>query len=177
MSPRLFACLLLLAGPLRAEQASYSFAWEGGGGYALRGALSFDADFLGRGLVRGHELSCFVIEGSKNGVPVGRWALGDLDALTTWRLHFDPEAPAFLVEGQGIDMPQAWNMDGGGYDCGAGGFGFNIGNAAQDICIDGELIFESQASPFRPFPAVRVADFDFPPDACIGPDLLSLLDE
>ena len=166
---------LCLAAPAQASELSYSFLWQGAGGYAVRGALSYDALFGTGGIVRENELTCFVIEGLKDGEPIGRWALGDLTEDTSWKLTFDPARPAFVVEGEGVDMPQAWNMDGFGTDCGAGGFGFNIGNAAQDICLDGALIVESQVDPYRPFPVSPAPGFDFPRDACRGPDLLSLL--
>lgn len=172
---RVTTLALCLAAPAQASELAYSFFWQGEGGYALSGALSYDATFGTDGLVRGDELTCFVTEGLKDGVPIGRWALGDLNEDTSWKLTFDPSRPAFVVEGEGIDMPQAWNMDGFGTDCGAGGFGFNIGDAAQDICLDGTLIVESQVDPYRPFPVSPAPGFVFPRDACRGPDLLSLL--
>jgi hypothetical protein len=165
--------ILSLAGPAAAAELAYRFTWLGAGGYALTGALSFDARFAEAGLVGAGDLTCFVIEGRRDGQEIGRWALGALTPQTTWRLHFDPAAPGFVVEGQGIAMPQAWNMDGAGTDCGPGGFGFNIGNAAQDLCLDGRLLTASQIDPERPFPAEPAPGFAFPPDACRGPELLS----
>lgn len=159
--------------PVLAGDAVYQFRWDGAGGYAVRGALAYPSALDGQELILDRDLSCFVIEGLKDGTPIGRWGLGDLDETTSWRLHFDPVRAAFLVEGDGVWMPQAWNMNGEGEDCGEGGFGFNIGNAAQDICLDGGLIVESQVDPYRPFPAERVARYRFPGDACLGPDLLS----
>ena len=150
---------------------SWAFAWQGAGGYEMRGALRFDAAQAGR-IVRETDLSCFVIEGTRDGDPVGRWALTMLGVDTTWRLHFDAQAGVFLVEGDGAWMPQAWNMDGTGDDCGPGGFGFNIGNYAQDLCIDDTLIVASQVDPFTPFPAARNDGYTFPRDACILPPLL-----
>lgn len=163
---------LIFAVPAMAEPVTYSFVWKGAGGYEMRGALRFEAN-RADWLVRETDLSCFVIEGSLEGAPVGRWALTQLEVDTTWRLHFDAEAGAFLVEGDGVWMPQAWNMDGAGMNCGADGFGFNIGNAAQDLCVDNTLIVESQVDPFRPFPALPVDSYDFPDDACYAPPLLS----
>lgn len=168
--------LLCCAGMAAAEPVTYAFEWQGSGGYAVRGGLKYDAAALQGPFVLEGDVSCFVIEATKDGAPVGRWALGMLNEETSWRLHFDPVAGSFLVEGEGIWMPQAWNMNGEGNDCGAGGFGFNIGNAAQDICLDNTLIVPSQVVPERPFPAVRVESYAFPADACIGPALLSLLD-
>lgn len=171
------ACLLSLALapglPATAAEQSYRFSWQGAGGYALDGALAFATAPGPAGLVRETDLTCFFIEGRREGQVIGRWSLADLTPRTTWRLHFDPALPGFLVEGQGITMPQAWNMDGAGTDCGPGGFGFNIGNAAQDICLDGRLVTESQITPERPFPAKPAPGFAFPPGACRGPDLLS----
>lgn len=167
--------LCLSAGATSAEEARYRFEWQGGGGYVMRGGMSFDAELLGGGIVMASDLTCFFIEGSRDGDPVGRWALSMLNEETSWVLTFLPQSSEFAVFGEGAMMPQAWNMDGFGTDCGAGGFGFNIGDAAQDICLDGALITESQVDPYRPFPAAPAPDFDFPRDACRGPDLLSLL--
>jgi hypothetical protein len=163
---------LALAAPAAADSVSYRFAWEGGGGYRMEGAIAFDAGLLGAAEVRETDLQCFFIEGTRDGVPIGRWALGHLMPDTTWILTFLPAEGAFAVYGPGHLMPQAWNMDGAGRNCGAGGFGFNIGNAAQDLCRDNRLLFESQVPPSRPFPAER-AEVAFPADACIGPPLLS----
>jgi hypothetical protein len=69
-------------------------------------------------------------------------------------------------------MPQAWNMDGFGRNCGPGGFGFNIGGAAQDICVDGRLIVASQVPPPTPLAATPAPGLSFPPDACSGELLL-----
>lgn len=159
-----------------AESATFRFVWQGAGGYSVQGALAFDSAYLGKDLITGDEISCFAIEGLLEGEVVGRWALGQLSpGETTWRLHFSPAQSAFFVEGQGIGMPQAWNMNGEGVDCGPDGFGLNIGNFAQDICIGGDLIEDSQVSPFQPFPAMRDDGFVFPSDACLGPMVLSAL--
>lgn len=165
-----------LAGTMaQAEDAAFRFVWEGANGYEMRGAMSFDSALLGQNEVRARELTCFEMQGTRDGAPVGRWALGMLDEETTWRLTFLPQSASFAVFGPGHLMPQAWNMDGAGTDCGEGGFGFNIGNAAQDLCIDGRLVLGSQVPPDRPFPAVRDDDVDFSADACMGPMLMSRL--
>lgn len=158
-----------------AEPVSYAFEWKGNGGYSLRGGLSYDTATIKGQLVEAQDLSCFVVQGLKDGQPIGRWALSMLNEETTWRLFFDTLNGQFLVEGMGIDMPQGWNMDGAGIDCGQGGFGFNIGDAAQDICLNGELIVDSQVDPQRLFPAVRDDDYEFPNDACTGPMMMSAL--
>ncbi|MBV7394898.1 hypothetical protein [Mameliella sediminis] len=167
--------LMATAGNAAAEPVTYAFEWQGSGGYVVKGALQYDSDAVTGPFVREHDLACFVIEGRKEGDPVGRWALTMVNEQTSWRLHFDPATGSFVVDGQGVWMPQAWNMNGEGDDCGPGGFGFNIGNAAQDICVDDTLIFDSQVAPDVPFPAVRVEQFAFPGDACNAPAMLSLL--
>lgn len=166
------AALALPATSGAADSVAYRFSWEGGGGYRMEGAIAFDAALLARAEIRAEEVTCFFIEGSRDGVPIGRWALGHLMPDTTWILTFLPAESAFAVYGPDHLMPQAWNMDGAGRNCGAGGFGFNIGNAAQDLCRDNRLLVESQVPPSRPFPAER-AEVAFPADACIGPPLLS----
>ncbi|MEM1386810.1 MAG: hypothetical protein AAF748_01440 [Pseudomonadota bacterium] len=158
---------------LAADSVAYRFEWIGGGGFEMRGALSFSADLMGAQVVTEADVQCFVIEGFEAGAPIGRWALGQLSEETTWTLTFDPVTEAFVVFGDGAPMPQAWNMDGGGFNCGDGGFGFNIGNAAQDLCLDGQLLYQSQVSPGRPFPATRDDGFAFPGDACSGVMILS----
>jgi hypothetical protein len=164
---------LALSVPQIGQAETWRFVWEGSGGYLMTGALAFDSAGAD-GLVTEGDADCFVIEGSRNGLPIGRWALGMLTIDTTWVLSFDPAAGAFVVYGDNAWMPQAWNMDGYGTDCGPEGFGFNIGGAAQDLCLKGELLYESQVDAVRPFPAERDDAFVFPPDACIGPELIGL---
>ncbi|SDI98484.1 hypothetical protein [Salipiger marinus] len=163
---------LALAGAAHAQNLTWRFDWQGGGGYSLRGALAFDAAMAERDVVVAEDVDCFVIEGFRDGAPIGRWALGMLTEDTTWRLTFHPQRDAFAVYGPDALMPQAWNMDGFGTDCGAGGFGFNIGNAAQDLCLDGRLLQMSQVAPDRPFPAQRDDAYRFPSDACRAPMLM-----
>lgn len=159
----------------RAEDAAYSFVWEGAGGYEMRGAMAFDADLLSQPEITQSDLTCFVIEGTRDGAPLGRWALSMLNEETSWLLRFRPGASEFVVWGEGAQMPQAWNMDGWGTDCGPGGFGFNIGGQAQDLCVDGRLMQDSQVPPPRPFPALRNDDVAFPADACMAPFLMGAL--
>ena len=169
------AAMLALAAPAWSETASWRFVWEGANGYSMTGAMAFEAGLIGAGLVQEEDVICFVIEGFHEGVSVGRWALTGLNEETTWRLHFDPVQSRFIHDGEGIPMPQAWNMNGAGTDCGDPGFGFNLGNLGQDFCRNNAFILESRVPPPKPFPAVRDDTVRFPADACIGPDLLSRL--
>ncbi|MDA7426247.1 hypothetical protein [Thalassococcus lentus] len=158
-----------------AQEARYGFVWEGANGYRMTGSMSFDKALIGTRLINESDMICFAIQGFKDGEPIGSWSLGMLNELTSWRLHFDPVAVAFVVDGFGIPMPQAWNMNGAGTDCGMGGFGFNLGNLGQDFCTDNQVIAESRVAPAKPFPAWRDDTISFPVGACTGPDLLSLL--
>ena len=169
-------CLVFfLASSANAGDVAYRFEWQGSGGYSIRGAMSFDVALLGRKLVREDDLSCFQITGYLGEEQIGRWALGNLTLDTTWTLTFSPSAEAFEVYSEVHPMPQAWNMDGYGENCGTPGFGFNIGNAAQDICVDGQLVVESQMPPPTPFPVQRVQSVKFASDACRPEVLLSRL--
>jgi hypothetical protein len=166
----------LLPAAAAADSAAFRFVWQGGGDWSMRGAIAFDAALLGGPWVLEDQVQCFFIEGYEGDRPVGRWALGMLNEETTWTLTFDPAAGHFVIYSLDSFMPQAWNMDGAGRDCGDPGFGFNIGNAAQDLCLDGELVEASQVPPDRPFPAVRDDAVRFPADACRGHALLSRLE-
>ena len=167
------AALGLMTAGAAAEPRTYVFTWAGAGGYTMSGAIAFDSAAAEGGLIFETAVDCFEITGFQDGAPVGRWALKQVTDETTWTLTFDITAEAFVVYGENAFMPQAWNMDGYGENCGPDGFGFNIGNAAQDLCLDGQLVFESQVDPSQPFPAERVETYAFSSDACLGPELIS----
>lgn len=168
----LFGCL---AQPALPENVIYRFNWDGANGYRLEGALSFDRTQSGP-LVREGDVTCFEISGFKDETPLGRWNLSMLLPDTPWRLNFFAPESRFLVEGDGAWMPQAWNMRGDGAGCGKDGFGFNLGNIAQDICLNDQVVIASQIDPFQPFPAERVQSHTFGAGACHGPMLLGALD-
>ncbi|WP_353473194.1 hypothetical protein PVT71_03935 [Salipiger sp. H15] len=165
--------LLAGAGGAGAADLGWRFDWQGNGGYEMRGAIAFDAALAERDYVYAEDVECFVVEGYHEGKPIGRWALGMKTDKTSWALTFRPKESAFEVFGPESPMPQAWNMNGFGTDCGQEGFGFNIGNAAQDLCLNGRLLTASQVTPSRPFPATRDDAVSFPGDACLAPELLS----
>lgn len=170
---RLIVTLLFLGGPLWADEAIYRFEWTGEGGFSMRGALAFED---GKWLVRERDVTCFIIEGFHEGKAIGRWDLSMKTELSIWRLHFNAQQGSFFVEGQGAMMPQAWNMAGNGSGCGEGGFGFNLGNVAQDICLNDKVELSSQKDPFAPFPAIRDQEYVFPTGACGKPLLLGAVD-
>lgn len=172
---RLLFCLLFgLASMAQGQEVTYRFSWQGGNGYSLSGALSFDPGRSGP-LVRETDVTCFEIFGFHAQEPLGQWNLSMLGSETPWRLHFLPGESRFMVEGEEIWMPQAWNMRGDGRGCGPDGFGFNLGNIAQDVCVDDAVIVASQVDPFQPFPALRDDAYRFGPKACHAPLLLGSL--
>lgn len=168
----LVGLVLLCALPAAAQEARYRFVWDGAKGHRMRGALAFDGS-MPHAIIRESDLTCFEIEGYRDGTPLGRFTLGMVGPDSVWWLHFDRTRAAFLVEGEmGISMPQAWNMNGFGTGCGAGGFGFNIGDYAQDLCSDNVFLQDSGVDPYRPFPAVRDDAHRFGPGACLDGEML-----
>jgi len=150
----------------------YVFNWQGAGGYSMQGAVSFRTGDA-KGVQTQDDVQCFEIEGFLDGTSVGRWALSMLIEETMWLLEFDPTTSSFVLPHATNSMPQAWNMTGLGDGCGLGGFGFNLGSAAQDICINDELIRESQVPPPTPLVAAQVEGHRFSDDACIGSVVVS----
>ena len=59
---------------------------------------------------------------------------------------------------------------------GEGGFGFNLGNIGQDLCLSNVMVEESRISPYEDFPATLDPEFVFPADACRGVMILSQLE-
>ncbi|WP_226622234.1 hypothetical protein [Alloyangia pacifica] len=178
MKHAVIAVLALVAGTSagRAADLAWRFEWQGNGGYEMRGAIAIDAALAERDYVYAEDVECFVVEGYHDDEPIGRWALGMKTDETSWALTFRPRQSEFAVFGPESPMPQAWNMNGFGTDCGREGFGFNIGNAAQDLCLNGRLLTASQVTPSRPFPATRDDAVSFPADACLAPALLGQAD-
>lgn len=172
---RWLCALLLMARAAWAEPEIYQFTWQGNGDHVLNGALMLDPAQAGAPVVTEEAVQCFWIEGRRGATVLGSWGLGQRTAATTWTLTLDRRVPEFLVYPDRDGMPQAWNMNGWGENCGAPGFGFNIGSAAQDICVDGRLIVESQVPPSTPFLVRRIDSFDFPPGSCSAPLLLGAL--
>ena len=149
----------LAALPARAE--TYAFCWIGSGGYSMSGTMEAE----GHGLVTQDEVSGFEITGFRDGVRIGHWGLADRTDATTWILTFDTRRLEFPTGG-GPGSYQAWNADGTASDCGDPGFGFNAGNNAQDVCVDGVWITDSMVDRDRPFLAVRGSE---PPDCSAVP--------
>jgi len=146
------ACLLLATTP--AQAAKFQFCWIGNSGYTMRGSISFPDALLGSGIITQDDVTGFSIYGFLDNFPIGSWTLDQRTTQTTWELYFDTTALEFPMGGIALDQSyQAWNANGDVNDCGAGGFGFNGGNWAQDVCIDNLWIEDSSITPDTPLPA------------------------
>ncbi len=148
------ACLALLGLATQAQAAKFQFCWIGGGGYTMRGIIGFPDALLGTGVITQDDVTEFAIFGFHNDVPIGSWSLEQLTPETTWVLRFDTDTLEFPTGGHRLlGTYQAWNANGEVNDCGVGGFGFNGGNYAQDVCIDNTYIEVSSIDPDTPFRA------------------------
>jgi len=145
---------LATTAPAQASNARYHFCWIGEGGYTMHGMIEFPGSLLGTGIITEEDVTGFVIEGAHNGVPVGSWSLNQRLPDTSWILSFDTNSMEFPTGGiRSLHTYQAWNAHGGVNDCGVGGFGFNAGNWAQDVCIDNTFIEASSIERDTPLQA------------------------
>lgn len=149
---RVAAVLVMMASP--AQAAQFNFCWSGSNGYTMTGTIGFADALMTRSIVTETEVSLFRIVGFRDGVAIGKWSLNDLTDDTTWHLRFDPRTLTFPTGGSFPgDASQGWNANGDVTDCGPGGFGFNSGNYAQDVCLDGVWISDSSIPPETPLGA------------------------
>ena len=140
---------------LPAQAADYYFCWEGANGYTMTGQMSLAPSANRKVLVTEADVTLFRIAGYRDGELIGKWDAATRDADDSWLLNFDPAAGQFLTPGQlDLGISQAWNANGDADDCGTPGFGFNLGNYAQDICLDGRWVEESGRPPETPFEVV-----------------------
>ncbi|WGH77236.1 hypothetical protein [Jannaschia ovalis] len=149
------ARLALLAAALAApaQAATHAFCWVGANGYRMEGYIAYPDTLAGR-VITQDEVTGFGISGWRAERYLGSWSLKDLTPETTWVLRFDTRAQAFPMGGLPAEGTyQAWNANGFVTDCGDPGFGFNGGNQAQDICVDGVFIEESGVPPDTPLSA------------------------
>jgi len=149
----LAAAVALAAQP--AAAARFQFCWIGANGYTMEGEIAFPDGLLDTGIITEAQVSDFRIQGFHDGVPIGFWSLDMLTPDTSWLLRFDTRSREFPMGGsRSLQTYQEWNANGEVNDCGAeGGFGFNGGNWAQDVCIDNTWIEDSSIDPFTPLPA------------------------
>lgn len=140
----------LLAAPLQA--AEYYFCWEGANGYTMTGQMSLAPGAINKPIVLQDDVTEFRIAGYHEGLLLGKWDLANRTDTTSWVVHFDPARNAFMTPGEvGLGVSQAWNANGDANDCGNPGFGFNLGNFAQDFCLNGAWIVDSGMPPETPF--------------------------
>lgn len=135
-----------------AHAADFYFCWQGENGYTMTGQMTIEPSALNKPLVTQDDVTRFKIAGYQEGTLLGKWDMETRAPTASWLLNFNPARNEFLTPGQaGLGVSQAWNADGSATDCGTPGFGFNLGNFAQDFCLNGVWIEESGMPPETPF--------------------------
>lgn len=136
----------------QAHAADFYFCWQGANGYTMTGQMTIDASALNKPVVTQNDVSLFKIAGYQNGNLLGKWDLATRVEGASWLLNFDPARREFMTPGDlGLGVSQAWNANGDADDCGTPGFGFNLGNYAQDFCLNGVWVEASGMPPETPF--------------------------
>ena len=135
-----------------AQAADFYFCWQGENGYTMTGQMSVTPSAINKPLITQNDVTLFKIAGYQEGTLLGKWDMETRRSNSSWLLNFNPATNEFLTPGQaGLGVSQAWNADGSAEDCGNPGFGFNLGNFAQDFCVNGVWIEESGMPPETPF--------------------------
>ncbi|ARU02233.1 hypothetical protein [Yoonia vestfoldensis] len=151
MITRLAATAAVLIGT-QAQAVDFYFCWQGANGYTMTGQMTVSPPALSQPLVTENDVTDFRIAGYLDGLLIGKWDMQTRKADATWQLHFDPQRGAFLTPDElGLGVSQAWNANGDADDCGDPGFGFNLGNYAQDFCLNGVWLEQSGMPPETPF--------------------------
>lgn len=146
------AVLATVAGPVSA--ADLFFCWKGSNGYTMTGEMRLPKGFSRMDIVTEDDLQAFRINGYFQGNHLGSWDMAHRGPNDTWHLRFDPVSMTFLTgDFFSTQRSQGWNANGGVQDCGNPGFGFNAGNHAQDICLNGTYVTESSIAPDTPLAA------------------------
>lgn len=140
----------LFGAPLQA--ADYYFCWTGGNGYTMTGQMSLDPAALTQPLVTEGQVRAFKIAGYRDGALIGKWDMATRAPDAPWLLYFYPQTMAFATPADlGLGVTQAWNAGGMADDCGDPGFGFNLGDYAQDFCLNNVWVEASGMPPDTPF--------------------------
>ncbi len=135
-----------------AQAADFYFCWQGSNGYTMTGQMTLNPSALNKPVVTQDDVTLFKIAGYQNSQLLGKWDMATRADGSSWILHYDPARRVFLTPGEmGLGVSQAWNADGTATDCGDPGFGFNLGNYAQDFCLNGVWVEESGMPPETPF--------------------------
>ncbi|CTQ32610.1 hypothetical protein [Jannaschia rubra] len=141
--------LLVAALATPAQAATHAFCWTGANGYRIEGHIGYPDDI--RGIVTEDSVTSFGITGWHDDRRLGQWSLKDRKPDTSFTLRFDTRTLSFPMGGYRENGTyQEWNANGFADDCGDPGFGFNGGNRAQDVCVDGVFIEESGITPDTP---------------------------
>jgi len=163
-------CMFAFQAP--AHAATLNLCWTGAGGYTMTGRMSLPDAAMRKPTVTQDDLTGFQITGYLKGEKIGHWNMKDRTANTTWLLRFEPKTLNFPVGGDfGSLVSQGWNANGDVTDCGTPGFGFNSGNYAQDVCVNGRFVSESSIDPKTPL----VATYDPATPDCRSAAALSKL--
>ena len=138
--------------PVSATAANVNFCWRGEGGYTMTGRMQIPDEKMFKAVVTEADVKAFKIAGYVHGQLLGTWDMRQVKPGTTWHLRFDPMGMTFLTGGSFAGThSQGWNADGNVQNCGSPGFGFNSGNYAQDICVNGTYVDTSSIDPATPF--------------------------
>lgn len=134
------------------DAADFYFCREGANGHTMTGQMSINPTALNKPIVTQDDVTLFRIAGYRDGQLLGKWDMTSRDDDDSWFLNYDPARSVFMTPGEmGLGVSQAWNADGTATDCGTPGFGFNLGNFAQDFCLNGVWVEESGMPPETPF--------------------------
>ncbi|AHM03536.1 hypothetical protein roselon_01141 [Roseibacterium elongatum DSM 19469] len=153
MRRTILTAIALALAALPAHAARFQFCWIGNAGYTMEGIIEVPQRLLNTGIITEQDVTAFFIQGYHDGVPIGSWNMRQRTTETTWTLFFDTTNLEFPMGGHFLEQSyQAWNANGEVNDCGIGGFGFNGGNWAQDVCIDNVWIAASSIDPDTPLP-------------------------
>lgn len=146
----LIAAVCLVANS--ASAADFYFCWIGSNGYTMTGQMTVNPTSLNKPVVTQEDVILFKIAGYQDAQLLGKWDMQNLQNTTSWFLNYDPARRVFMTPGEmGLGVSQAWNAGGEATDCGDPGFGFNLGNYAQDFCLNGTWVEESGMPPETPF--------------------------
>lgn len=135
-----------------AHAADFYFCWKGSNDYTMTGQMTINPTALNKPLITQDDVSLFKIAGYQDGRLLGKWDAATRAEGASWFLNYDPARSVFMTPGEmGVGVSQAWNADGTATNCGDPGFGFNLGNFAQDFCLNGVWVEESGMPPETPF--------------------------
>lgn len=141
-----------MVGPLHA--AELNLCWVGANGYTMTGRMSLPDNAMLKAIVTEDDIARFKISGYHNGKLLGTWDASSRSADSTWHLRFDPVGMSFPTGARFAGTAsQGWNADGSASNCGTPGFGFNTGDYAQDLCLNGAYIEASSVAPDTPLMA------------------------